>query len=331
MHALWLENQTLTYRRDVPVPQPFAGEALVRVRIAGICSTDLELVQGYYPFSGVPGHEFLGEVVEAPGNPGWQGQRVVGEINLACGECAACRAGRRTHCERRRVLGIRQHSGAFAEYLTLPVENLHLVPDGIPDEAAVFAEPLAAALEILEQVSIRPSDRVLLIGAGRLGLLVAQVLALTGCALQVVARGARSQAFLTSRKIPALSVDEVGDHSFDIVVDATGNPQGFILARRAVRARGMLVLKSTYAGETMVNLASLVVDEITVVGSRCGPFPPALRLLAEERVIVSELIEARYPMAQGIAAFAHAARPHVLKVLLTGSLANDPGIAPAGV
>src|SRR5213594_3441302 len=188
MRALWLENQTLSLRDDVTTPVPPPGEALVRVLIAGICNTDIELTRGYYPFAGVPGHEFVGEV---------DGRRVVGEINAVCHECNACLAGRRTHCERRTVLGIINRNGAFAEYLTIPRENLHEVPDSVPTEEAVFVEPLAAALEIQQQVAIGPDDRVLVVGRGKLGSLIAQTLALTGCQLSVVGRqdpapGARS-------------------------------------------------------------------------------------------------------------------------------------------
>jgi threonine dehydrogenase-like Zn-dependent dehydrogenase len=316
MQALWLENQTVTWRNDVPLPSPPGGEALVRVRLAGVCATDLELVRGYYPFTGILGHEFVGEVVEAAGTPDWVGRRVVGEINAACGECEACRAGRPTHCERRTVLGIIQREGVFAEYLSLPVANLHQVPASIPDEAAVFTEPLAAALEIQEQVPIHPSERVLVIGAGRLGQLVAQTLALTGCELKVVARHPHQKKLLGERGIHTLSEGDILDKKMDIVVEATGSEAGFHLARRAVRPRGVLVLKSTYKGEVQVNFSALVVDEITVVGSRCGPFPPALRLLEQQQVDPTPLIETCYPLREGQLAIEHAARPGAMKVLI---------------
>jgi threonine dehydrogenase-like Zn-dependent dehydrogenase len=316
MQALWLENQTVTWKNDVPLPSPPVGEALVRVRLAGICATDLELVRGYYPFTGILGHEFVGEVVEAAGAPDWVGQRVVGEINAACGECEACRAGRPTHCERRTVLGIIQREGVFAEYLSLPVANLHQIPASIPDEAAVFTEPLAAALEIQEQVPIHPTERVLVIGAGRLGQLVAQTMALTGCDLQVVARHHHQKKLLEERGIHTLSEGDILDKKTDIVVEATGSAAGFHLAQRAVRPRGVLVLKSTYKGEVQVNFSALVVDEITVVGSRCGPFPPALRLLEQQQVDPTPLIEACYPLREGQLAIEHAARPGAMKVLI---------------
>ncbi|MEJ2707080.1 MAG: alcohol dehydrogenase catalytic domain-containing protein [Anaerolineales bacterium] len=317
MQAIWLENRKISFRDDLNLPEVPPGEARVRVRLAGICATDLELVRGYYPFTGVLGHEFVGEVVYAPHRPELTGQRVVGEINAACGECTACRAGRPTHCERRTVLGILDRDGAFAEYLTLPVENLHPVPASIPDEAAVFTEPLAAALEIQEQIHIRTTDRTLLIGAGRLGQLIAQTLALTGCALQVVVRHDYQRELLASRGIATISEDQVEQDRWDVVVDATGSPEGFMQARKAVRPRGTLVLKSTYKGDMRVNFSSLVVDEITLVGSRCGPFPPALRLLANKQVDPTPLINVRFPLSQASAAFEKAAQPGVLKVLLT--------------
>ena len=288
----------------------------MRVRLAGVCATDLELVRGYYPFTGILGHEFVGEVVEAAGAPDWIGQRVVGEINAACGECEACRAGRPTHCERRTVLGIIQREGVFAEYVSLPVANLHQVPTSIPDEAAVFTEPLAAALEIQEQVPIHPTERVLVIGAGRLGQLVAQTLALTGCDLQVVARHPHQKKLLEEGGIHTLSEGNILEKKMDIVVEATGSAAGFHLARRAVRPRGILVLKSTYKGEVQVNFSALVVDEITVIGSRCGPFPPALRLLEQQQVDPTPLIEACYPLREGQLAIEHAARPGAMKVLI---------------
>jgi 2-desacetyl-2-hydroxyethyl bacteriochlorophyllide A dehydrogenase len=316
MQALWLEDKTLTLRDDVPVPSVPRGSALIQVLLAGICSTDLELVKGYYPYRGVPGHEFVGKVVKAPGRPSWMGQRVVGEINIACGMCQACRTGLRTHCEQRAVLGIVNHDGAFAEYVTLPLKNLHRVPRSIPDEAAVFTEPLAAALQIGHQVQLRPTDRVLIVGAGRLGQLVAQVLALTGCELQIVARHETQRALLGGRNITPTTEDAVPCQKMDVVVEATGSPRGFSLALQAVRPRGKIVLKSTYRGGVEVNFSPIVVNEITLVGSRCGPFASALRLLAGGVVDPTPLIVSRYPLSKALSAFEHASRPGVLKVLL---------------
>ena len=313
MKALWLENRSLSLR-DLPRPAR-PGEALIRVRLSGICGTDLELLRGYYPFTGVIGHEFVGEVVEAP-DPGWTGQRVVGEINVPCGECLQCREGRPTHCDRRAVLGIKDRHGTHAEYTTLPLANLHRVPDQVPDEAAVFVEPLAAALEIGQQVPIRPSDRVLLVGAGRLGQRVAQVLALTGCDLRVLARHPQQMALLESRRIRPIAEDEIRPRAWDVVVEAAGSPAGFEVARRAIRPRGTLVMKSTYRGKMAVDWSALVVDEITVVGSRCGPFAPALRLLERGEVDPPLLIAGCYPIDKALEAVDEAGKQGGLKILL---------------
>jgi threonine dehydrogenase-like Zn-dependent dehydrogenase len=316
MKALWLEDGKLTLREDVEIPTPASGEALLRVLMAGICATDLEMVSGYYPFSGILGHEFVGEVIAAPGYPAWNGQRVVGEINVTCGVCQMCRSGLPTHCERRSTLGIVNRQGVFADYCVLPLENLHRVPDDVPNRAAVFTEPLAAALQILEQVSIRPSERVVVLGAGRLGQLIAQVLALTGCDLSVVARHAYQQELLARRGIHFLPELDVTGRKYDIVVEATGSPEGFSSACQVIRPRGVLVLKSTYAADIQVRLSPLVVDEVTLVGSRCGPFAPALRLLEEQRVDPTPLVVARYPLEQAIQALEYANQPGILKVLL---------------
>ncbi|MEO5888468.1 MAG: alcohol dehydrogenase catalytic domain-containing protein [Anaerolineales bacterium] len=313
MNALWLENNKISLR-DVPQPRK-QNEALVKIRKAGICSTDLELVKGYYPYTGILGHEFVGEVVEAD-DASWIGERVVGEINVVCNECEQCLNGRPTHCENRTVLGIVNRDGAFAEYTNLPINNLHRVPSSVPDEMAVFAEPLAAALEIQQQIQIHPSDRVLLIGAGRLGQLIAQTLALTGCDLRVVARHKRQQDLLKARHIGIISEEQVKPWRWDVVVEATGSPSGFSLARRAIRPRGALVLKSTYKGEINVDFSSVVVDEIHIIGSRCGPFEPALRLMEARQVDPTVLISAEFKLIDALKAFEHAAEPGVLKVLV---------------
>lgn len=313
MQTLWLEEQTLS-RRDAPLPEK-PGETLIHIRLAGICGTDLELVRGYYPFTGIPGHEFVGEVVDSP-DKSWISKRVVGEINAACGMCEACRNARPSHCEKCTVLGITNRDGVHAEYTTLPLANLHCVPDSVPDDAAVFVEPLAAALEIQQQVHIQPTDRVLLIGAGRLGQLVAQTLALTGADLRVVARHPLQKRLLTDRGIKLIDESQVQPRRWDVVVEATGSPSGFGLARQAIRPRGTLVLKSTYRGEMTVNWSPFVVDEITIVGSRCGPFAPALRLLEKKQVDPSVLIAGRYPLSAGLDAYEAARQSGMLKVLL---------------
>ncbi|HNB51970.1 MAG TPA: alcohol dehydrogenase catalytic domain-containing protein, partial [Anaerolineales bacterium] len=277
---------------------------------------DLELVKGYYPYDGILGHEFVGEIVEAPDAPQRVGQRVVGEINAVCGRCETCLRGDRSHCEKRTVLGIINRHGAFAEYTTLPLENLVPVPEAVPDEMAVFTEPLAAALEIQEQVLIRPTDRVLLVGAGRLGQLIAYTLKLTGCDLRVVTRHASQRNLLEGLGIVCIHPEEVSPRKMDLVVEATGSPAGFELARKAVRPRGTMVLKSTYAGQLTMDVSAIVVDEINLMGSRCGPFAPALRLMEVGLVDPRPLINANYPLSEGIAAFACAEQGGVFKVLL---------------
>jgi threonine dehydrogenase-like Zn-dependent dehydrogenase len=313
MNALWLEDNKISLR-DISRPQK-SNEALIKIRKAGICSTDLELVKGYYPYTGVIGHEFVGEVVEA-GDVSWVGKRVVGDINVVCGQCEQCLNGRPTHCEHRTVLGIINRDGTFAEYTTLPIANLHLVPDAVPDEMAVFTEPLAAALEIQDQIQVKPTDRVLLVGAGRLGQLIAQTLALTGCDLRVVARHTHQQDLLQARRIRTITEQEIQPWRWDIVVEATGSPDGFSLARRAIRPRGTMVLKSTYKGDMSANFSSIVVDEINLIGSRCGPFEPALRLMEARQVDPTVLIAAEFKLEQVLKAFEHAAQTGVLKVLV---------------
>ncbi len=313
MKAVWLEDNQIKLAN---VQQPVRpDEALIKIRMAGICSTDLELVKGYYPYTGILGHGFVGEVVSAP-DAAWVGQCVVGEINAVCGTCEACLNGRSTHCENRTVLGIADRNGVFAEYTSLPLKNLYRVPDSVPNEQAVFVEPLAAALEIQEQIKLQKTDRVLLIGAGRLGQLIAQTLALTGCDLHVVARSLPAQQLLTARGIKVIAEVDIKSQKWDVVIEATGSTDGFTLARRAVRPRGTMVLKSTYKGDMNVNISSIVVDEITVLGSRCGPFEPALRLLETREIDPSVLISDRYKLTDALKAFEKAAQPGVLKVLL---------------
>lgn len=314
MNGIWLESGTLSLRSDLPNPDPAPGEALIRVIRAGVCNTDLELVRGYYPYTGVLGHEFVGEVVA--GAPDLEGRRVVGEINATCKDCTACRNGRSTHCERRTVLGIVGRDGAFADYLILPVDNLHTVPDDVSTDVAVFTEPLAAALEIQEQVKVSPDDRVLVAGIGKLGSLIAQTLALTGCRLVAVNREPERRGLLQGRGIEVVGPEDLEPGSFDLAVESTGNPAGFAMARKALRPRGTLVLKSTYAGSLEVDVSSLVVDEITLVGSRCGPFKPALELLAAGQIDVESMVDDRFPLEDGLRAFERAAEPGAMKVLL---------------
>ena len=316
MKGIWLENKILSFRDHLPRPKPSQGEALVKVRVAGICGTDLELTRGYYEFTGIPGHEFVGDILRAPGRPEREGERVVGEINVTCGACPACRAGRPKHCENRTVMGIKHRNGAFAEFMCLPLANLITVPDTVCDDAAVFTEPLAAALEIQEQVPIERNNHVLVLGAGKLGQLIAQTLASTGCDLKVVARYANQQKLLAQFNISSIVEQTLPAGFFDIVIEATGSMAGFSLARRAVRPGGIIVLKSTTKGDVRVNFSTIVVDEVTLIGSRCGPFDPALGLLANNSVDPTGLIEGRYSLNAIQKAFEHASRPGALKVLL---------------
>jgi threonine dehydrogenase-like Zn-dependent dehydrogenase len=314
--GLHLGDGGLTLFRDLPAPEPGDGEARIRLLLAGICATDLELVKGYAGFRGVLGHEFVGRVEDAPDAPEWVGRRVVGTINLACRECETCHRSGPEHCPHRTVLGIVGKDGCFAEELTLPVANLLDVPDGVPDERAVFTEPLAAALRIREQVRIRPTVRAAVVGPGRLGLLIAQVLALAGTRVTVLGRREESLELPARLGLETGLAADAPDDGFELVVEATGNEEGLAQSLRLVRPLGRLVLKSTFAGAATVDLTKLVVGEVTVVGSRCGPFAPALRLLARGAVEVESLIDAEYPLEQGLEGMEHAARAGVRKVLL---------------
>lgn len=310
MRGLWIEARTTRLRDDLDRPRAAAGECRVRVIAAGVCATDLALARGYMGFRGVPGHEFVGEALDGP----LAGERVVGEINAACGACARCRAGLGRHCAERTVLGILGRSGAFAEELALPLENLHAVPPGVGDEAATFTEPLAAAFEIAEQVELAPGERALVLGDGRLGLLCAQVLALAGLDVTLEGRHPERAAFLP----PAVQYARGAPprKAFDLVVEATGDPQMLAGALERVRPRGTVVLKTTSERPARLDWAPVVVDEVRIVGSRCGPFEPALEALAAGRVEVLPLVQARFPLERGAEALAEAARPGVLKVLI---------------
>jgi threonine dehydrogenase-like Zn-dependent dehydrogenase len=299
---------------DHPEPRANAGTAVVRVALAGICNTDLEIVKGYMGFRGVLGHELVGTVEEGPAQ--WKGKRVVGEINFACGVCAVCRNGLGRHCARRSVMGILNADGAFAELIAVPLANLREVPDGVSEEDAVFTEPLAAAFEILEQIPMLPGTRTIVLGDGKLGLLVAQVLSLAGAEVLAVGRHAAKLAILERRGIETVHADQWRREPADLVVEATGTAAGFAAAVAATRPRGTLVLKSTVAGRPEVDLAPLVINEISVIGSRCGRFEPALRALADGSIDVHSLISARRPLGGAVEAFEEARRAGVLKVLV---------------
>jgi alcohol dehydrogenase len=304
--------------KELPAPVATERDAVVRVVLAGICKTDVEICAGYMGFNGVLGHEFVGVVEQSP-DPAQVGKRVVGEINAGCGRCEFCRKGLERHCSNRTVLGILGRDGAMAEYLALPVENLISVPDNLSNEKAVFTEPLAAALEILEQVKIEPASEVLVIGDGKLGLLICMVLRLTGCELTLTGKHPERSGYFSALGGEVIAPNVLGarDTKFDIVVEASGNPSGWELATKKVKPRGTIVLKSTYHGALDFNPAPLVIEEITVVGSRCGRFEPALRLMASGLVDPTPLTTAVFPFSEAVRAFEFAQEKNALKVLLT--------------
>ncbi|QQS45797.1 MAG: alcohol dehydrogenase catalytic domain-containing protein [Acidobacteriota bacterium] len=316
MRALRIENGELRLA-EIGVPDR-PEEALVRVTLAGICNTDLEIVRGYAGFSGTLGHEFVGVVERSP-DPSQVGRRVVGEINAGCGRCELCLGGDARHCAERTVLGIHGRDGAFAEYVSLPPGNLLEVPDGVSDRQAVFVEPLAAACSILEQVEIGPGHRTAVIGDGKLGQLISRVLARTGCDLVLIGKHA-GKLELAARSgvntLDAARASEGLEGRFDFVVEASGNPSGFELAMKLVRPRGTIILKSTFHGKLEIDTARIVVDEISIVGSRCGRFSDALELLADGAFDLEPLIAATCQLDRGIEAMAAARRPGTLKVLL---------------
>jgi len=315
--ADYLEDGAVTVR-DVPVPERPPGFALLRLLAGGICNTDLELQRGYYGFAGIPGHEFVAQVVAA-GTPPLVGRRVVGEINLACHACEWCARGLSRHCPNRTVLGIVNHPGAFQEYFTLPERNLHVLPDAIATERAVFTEPLAAACEILDQVCIPPGETVAVLGDGKLGLLIAMVLAAHGCRVRQFGRHAEKLRIAAAVGVAVADASgrlPVAEYGW--VVDATGSPEGLRAAAAMARPRGTVILKSTVHGTVAVDTAPIVVNEITLVGSRCGRFEAALPLLEHPAIRLEEMIAARYPLREAPAAFARAAGRGTLKVLLAG-------------
>jgi alcohol dehydrogenase len=301
--------------RDIPKPGRPPGFALIRLLCGGICNTDLELLRGYYGFNGIPGHEFAGEVVEADSSD-WVGRRVVGEINLACGECAMCSRRLGRHCPNRTVLGIVRHPGAFQEFFTLPERNLHAIPDDVPADLAVFTEPLAAACEILDQVKIPPGEPVAVLGDGKLGLLIAQVLHANGCHVHQFGRHPGKLAISAKAGVHTEVTATPPKASFDWVVEATGSPNGLREAIRMTRPLGTVIMKSTTHGWVNIDTAGIIVNELTLIGSRCGRFEPALELLRNRRVNVADMISERLPLARASQAFARASDKSVLKVLL---------------
>ncbi len=315
MQGLYFNGKQLFFRRDLPMPHRAPGEALVAVHQAGICGTDLEVLAGYANFRGIPGHEFVGHVVEADDNK-WIGKRVVGEINIGCGQCDYCRRGIPEHCRQRKALGIRGHDGVFAEYVTVPEVNLHQVPAGISDEQAVFTEPLAAAFRPLEQVQVRPEMQVAVLGTGKLGSLVAQVMATTGATVFALSHHLERVRFLTERGIRVMLPSGAKPATFDVVVEVTGSQAGLGQALQLVRPLGTVILKSTTHSGAPSNWTAAVVNEITLVGSRCGPFARALQALLKREVDVVPIIDAVYPLSDGLVAFEAAHRRGAMKILL---------------
>lgn len=319
---------------DRPIPSPGPGEVRIAVRLAGICNTDIELLKGYMNFSGVPGHEFVGEVVEAPDQPGLLGRRVTAEINLGCGRCRTCRTTGPRHCPNRTTLGIAGKDGAFAEYLTVPAALVHVIPDAVPDEAAVFIEPLAAALEPGQQLHLTADMRVLVLGDGKLGILSACGLRHQCPDLVLAGRHAHKLAIAAAQGVVTRQHTATEEmiaalrrefERFDVVIEATGHPDGLACALDLVRPEGTVVLKTTTFAPTPINMARVVVDEINLVGSRCGNFSLAAAYLRDNMVDVAPLIEATYPFAAFPEAFARASRRGAMKVLVQGSQSASGG------
>ena len=330
MRALVYRDNNLMLDRTYPMPEPIDGEALIRVLLTGICNTDLEIVRGYMGFQGILGHEFVGVVEDIYGDAVQKrygyliGKRVVGEINAAChrSDCTYCQRGISTHCPNRTTLGIVNRDGAFADYLMLPVENIHVVPDNVSDEEAVFVEPLAANFEMLEQVHLKPTESVVILGDGKMGQLAAQVLALTGCEVIMIGKHEEKLALTKKRGVRTYVLDDPQHFALeygrrvDMVVECSGSAQGLEMALRLVRPRGTLALKSTVSDKSTLHLAPIVIDEIKIQGSRCGPFAPALRALSQKLVDVRLLIGASYTLENGLAALKQAEQKGMLKVLI---------------
>jgi threonine dehydrogenase-like Zn-dependent dehydrogenase len=324
MNALRFDG-TLKLEKDAPVMKR-EGEALVQVICAGICNTDLEIVKGYAGFRGIPGHEFVGRVVESP-DEAWKGLRVVGEINVGCNACTLCLAGDARHCAKRTVLGIKDREGAFADYLSLPLQNLLELPDSIADEEAVFVEPLAAACQILEQLEINSSSKVAVIGDGKLAQLIIRALAPTNCLLTVIGKHKDKLGLADGFSRSAILIESVTDilsevkrqtkgEPFDVVIEASGSASGLPLAIGLVKARGQVVLKTTVKGNVSLDLSQVVVNELQLIGSRCGRFETAIKLLQDKSVDVGALVTDRLPLEEGLLAFEKAAVSNSMKIIL---------------
>jgi len=314
MRAIVFDDR-LEFRTDYPVPQRKENEALIRVTHSGICNTDLEITKGYMKFRGILGHEFVG-VIEQCDQKNAIGNRVVGEINIGCGVCSFCRNNNSSHCSHRSVLGIKDKDGVFADYIILPLANLHTVPDHISDEEAVFTEPLAAAFEIFEQVNIKSSDRVCVLGDGKLGLLVSQALAASNCDLTVIGHYEEKLAILGKLGIKTSLSFSYEEHEFDIVVECTGSRSGIDTALNIVRPKGKIILKTTVAEKDSFNLNRIVINEISLIGSRCGPFKPAIQAIKSGAIDLLPLISKIYSLDDGLKALKYASEKGVIKVIL---------------
>jgi threonine dehydrogenase-like Zn-dependent dehydrogenase len=302
--------------KEVPTPEPMEGEALIEVIKAGICNTDLELVDGYMDFEGILGHEFVGRVVDSPLKK-WVGKRVVGEINIPCESCEICLEGNPKHCPSRKVLGIHQKDGVFAEYVTLPLGNLHALPPNLSDVEAVFIEPLAAALAVFDQVRIDRQKNVLVLGDGKLGLLIAQVVQTRTPNITCVGHHPQKLSILREKGIQTTCDTQEWDRKFDVVIEATGDPMGIAQALRYVKSKGKIIAKSTFHGEAKIDLSAIVVNEVQLIGSRCGSFTTALQFLNKESVCLEAMVDADFPLEEARRAFERAKNPEVIKALLT--------------
>lgn len=311
-------DKKLKFHKDHPVPEPSENEALIKISMTGICNTDIEITKGYTGFKGVIGHEFVGIVEKINGKDrSLLGKRIVGEINCGCGKCEYCKKGLKNHCPDRKVLGIVNKDGAMAEYITLPLENIHIVPDSISDEEAVFIEPLAAAFEITRQVKIGADDKILIMGDGKLGLLISLALHISHQNLILTGRHENKLQIAKDKGIETILFNKLSiKKDYDIVVDATGSAEGFEAALKLVKPRGIIILKSTVAAKKEMNLSTVVVDEITVIGSRCGPFEPALDALSKRLIDVKPLITEIFPFDKAREAFERAISKDALKNII---------------
>ena len=317
MQALVVDQGKVTLTPKYKVPEPQSEEVLISVEMAGICATDLEIIKGYMGFSGVLGHEFVGRVAKGPKD--LMGQRVVGTINCVCGQCDMCLSGLSNHCRDRTVLGIDGHDGAFAEFLVLPRRNVHVIPDSLSHDEAVFVEPLAAAIQIVKQVPIEKKHKVVVVGDGRLGLLVIQVIAAYSEKSNAVLLGKHEEklTFCEKRGLQGIHLDDMRiKPQWDVVVDCTGSADGFATACRLVRPRGKLVLKSTFLPDKPIDLSPLVINEVNLIGSRCGPFPDAIKALAAQEIVVNGMITSRFKLSDGVKALEKAKSSEQIKVVL---------------